>query len=61
VKDCKLTTDQRKLNGKRKIRSPVFIAFVAADIENYQPIMVRELLLAHGVSKTPSTACSRRI
>jgi hypothetical protein len=33
VKEGKLTSDQRKSNGTRKIRSPAFIADVATTIE----------------------------
>jgi hypothetical protein len=51
VKEGKPTTDQRKLNDKRKIRSPTFIADVAAAIEKDRRLTVRQLTLAHGVSK----------
>jgi hypothetical protein len=51
VKEGKPTTDQRKLNGRRKIRNPTFIADVAADIEKDQCVTVRRLALAHSVSK----------
>ncbi len=51
VKEGKPTTDQRKLNGKRKIRSPAFIANVAAAIEKDRRLMARRLATAHGVSK----------
>ncbi len=51
MKEGKPTTDQRKLNGRGKIRNPAFIADVAADIEKDQRVTVRRLALAHGVSK----------
>ncbi len=51
MKEGKPTTDQRKLNGRRKIRNPAFIADVAADIEKDQRVTVRRLALAHGMSK----------
>jgi hypothetical protein len=51
VKEGKLTTDQRKLNSKRKVRTLVFIADVAANIKKDRCVTVRRLALAHGVSK----------
>ncbi len=51
VKEGKLTTDQRKLNGRRKVRNPVFIADVAADIEKDWCVTMRKLALAHGLLK----------
>ncbi len=51
VKEGNPTTDQWKVNGKQKIRSPPFIADVATDIENDWRVTVRWLALAHGVSK----------
>ncbi len=51
VKEGKPTTDQRKLNSKRKVRNLVFIADVTADIKKDRRVTVRRLALAHGVSK----------
>jgi hypothetical protein len=51
VKEGKPTSDQRKSNGTRKIRSPAFIADVTAAIEKDRRLTVRRLALAHGVSK----------
>jgi predicted nucleotidyltransferase len=51
VKEGKLTTDQWKLNDRRKIRNLTFIADVTANIEKDQRVTVRRLALAHGVSK----------
>jgi hypothetical protein len=51
VKEGKPTSDQRKSNGTRKIRSLAFIANVAAAIEKDRRLTVRQLVLAHGVSK----------
>ena len=50
VKEGKPTEDQRKLNGRRKVRNPAFVADVAADIEKNRRVTVRKLALAHGVS-----------
>ncbi len=47
----KLTTDQRKLNDRRKVRKPASITDVAADIEKDRCVTVSKLALAHGVSK----------
>jgi hypothetical protein len=41
VREGKLTSDQRKSNGTRKIRSPAFIADVAATIEQDRRHTVR--------------------
>jgi hypothetical protein len=51
VKEGKPTTDQQKLNGRRKVRNLAFTSDVAAHIEKDQRVMVRRLALAHGVSK----------
>jgi hypothetical protein len=51
VKEGKPTSDQRKSNGTRKIRSPAFIAAVATTIEQDRRQTVRRLTQAHGVSK----------
>ncbi len=51
VKEGKPTTDQQKLNGKRKVWNLVVFANVAADIKKDWRLMVRRLALAHGVSE----------
>jgi hypothetical protein len=55
IKEGKPITDRRKLNGRRKVQKPAFIADVATDIQKDQRMTVRKLALAHGVSKTPFT------
>ncbi len=51
MKEGKPTTDQWKLNGRRKVRNLAFIDYVTTDIEKYQRVMFRRLALARGVSK----------
>ncbi len=51
VKEGKQTSDQWKSNGTRKIRSPAFIADVAAAIKQDWRQTVRQLAQVHGVSK----------
>jgi hypothetical protein len=51
MKEGKPTTDQWKLNGRRKVRNRAFIADVATDIEKDRRVTVRKLALAHGRSK----------
>ncbi len=59
VKECKTTTDQRKLNGRRKVWSPVFIANVTTDIKKDQRVMMRKLW-PMVCRKTPFTICFTR-
>jgi hypothetical protein len=49
VKKGKVTEDQRQHNGRRKVRSPDFIAEIAAKVEDDQRITIRKLAAAHGV------------
>jgi hypothetical protein len=54
VKTGKPTTDQRKLNSRRKVCNPAFIADVATDIEKDRRVTMRKLrklALGHGVLK----------
>jgi hypothetical protein len=51
VKEGKPAADQRRLNSKRKKRTPAFITNVAANIENDRPVTLNKLDRAHGVSK----------
>jgi hypothetical protein len=46
VKKGKPTTDQQKLNSRRKVQNPSFIADVAADIKKDRRVTVRRLALA---------------
>jgi histone-lysine N-methyltransferase SETMAR len=50
VKKGKLTADQRKFNGRRKVRQPAFIADVAATIKENRRLSVRKLASTYGVS-----------
>ena len=50
VKAGKTTTDLRHLNAKKTVRSPAFVADIAADIKKDRRVTIRKLALAHGVS-----------
>lgn len=50
VKKGKSTEDQRKFNGRRKIRQPAFIADVATAINGNRRLTVRKLASTYGVS-----------
>jgi hypothetical protein len=45
VKEGKLAADQQHLNSKRKKRIPMFIAYVATDIENDRQVTLEETRL----------------
>jgi hypothetical protein len=54
VKEGKPTTDQWKLNGRRKVWNLAFI-MMSPPTSKDPGVTVRKLALAHGVSKTPFT------
>jgi histone-lysine N-methyltransferase SETMAR len=45
----KVTEDQRQNNGRRKVRSPDFVAEITAEVEDDRRITIRKLAAAHGV------------
>jgi hypothetical protein len=51
VKEGKVTEDQRQNNGRRKVRSPDFIAEIAAEVEDDRRITIQKLTATHGVCK----------
>jgi histone-lysine N-methyltransferase SETMAR len=49
VKEGKATEDQRQNNGRRKVRSPDFVAEIAAKEDKDRRVTIRKLAAAHGV------------
>jgi histone-lysine N-methyltransferase SETMAR len=49
VKERKVTEDQRQHNGRRKVRSPNFVAKIAVEVEDDRRITIRKLAAANGV------------